>query len=184
VKHDGERVGALEEELRQAVAGWSLEPVLTDLMALRGVDLITGVGILAELGDLRRFEDAGELMAYVGLIGSEYSSGPKRRRGGITKTGNGHVRRLLIEAAWTYRFPARKTAYLQRRATKASEEAQAIAWKAQKRLHRRLVHLIMNRNKRPVVAVTAVARELTGFIWAIACQAMPRAHTASCGRRC
>jgi len=101
-------------------------------------------------------------MAYIGLVPSEHSSGGTRRQGAITKTGNGHVRRMLVESSWSYRFPARKTAHLQRRAEATSDAIQAIAWKAQKRLCGRY------RSKLPVVACTAVARELLGFIWAIA----------------
>ena len=106
---------------------------------------------------------------------SEYSSGSKRRQGGITKAGNGHVRRVLIEAAWSYRFPARKTAHLQRSAAKTSARVQAIAWKAQKRLCGRYQRLTA-RGKRTVLTCTAVARELSGFIWAIACEVMPEVH--------
>ena len=112
-------------------------------------------------------------MAYLGLVPSEYSSGQTRRRGGITKTGNRHVRRVLVEAAWCYRFPARKTAHLQRRATQTSAAVQAIAWKAQKRLCGRYGHLLAT-GKLKVQVCTAVARELAGFIWAIACEVMPQ----------
>ena len=111
-------------------------------------------------------------MAYLGLVPSEHSSGPKQTRGGITKTGNGHVRRLLVEAAWTYRHPARKSALLQRRAERTCEAVQDIAWKAQKRLCQRYRHLL-SRGKQSVQVCTAVARELAGFVWAIA-QATPR----------
>jgi transposase len=131
--------------------------------------------VVAELGDISRFNSARELMAHLGLVPSEYSSGSCRQRGGITKTGNGHAsghaRRVLIEASWCYRLPARKTAPLRRRAEKASGTVQAIAWKAQKRLCKRYWYLI-NKGKLPVEACTAVARELSGFIWAIACEVM------------
>ena len=103
-------------------------------MALRGVSLLTATTIVAEIGDLKRFASAPQLMAYLGLVPSEHSSGGSKSRGGITKTGNGHVRRVLVEAAWTYRHPARKTAVLQRRAERTPEAVQEIAWKAQKRL--------------------------------------------------
>lgn len=112
-------------------------------------------------------------MAYLGLVPSESSSGKRKRRGGITKTGNGHVRRVLTESAWCYRFQARKTAHLQRRAEKTSAEVQAIAWKAQKRLCGRYHHLL-ERGKLKVQVCTAIARELAGFIWAIACEVMGR----------
>ncbi len=108
-------------------------------------------------------------MAYLGLVPSEHSSGKSTRRGSITKTGNGHVRRVLIEAAWCYRFPARKTAHIQRRAELTSEAVQTIAWKAQKRLCGRYQRL-MDRGLLKVKVCTAIARELVGFIWAIACE--------------
>ena len=137
-----------------------------------GVALIVAVTIVAEVGDFTRFANLRQLMAYLGLVPSEHSSGPKQTRGGITKTGNGHVRRLLVEAAWTYRHPARKSALLQRRAERTCEAVQDIAWKAQKRLCQRYRHLL-SRGKQSVQVCTAVARELAGFVWAIA-QASPR----------
>ena len=171
VKHMKGRVAALEEEMRQAMQGWSLAPVVTGLMALRGVELITAMTTVAELGDISRFTSARQIMAHLGLVPSEHSSGNRKQRGGITKTGNGHARRVLIEASWCYRSPARKTAQIQRRAEKTSEAVQAIAWKAQKRLCKRYWYLI-NKGKRPVEACTAVARELSGFVWAIVCEVM------------
>ena len=137
------------------------------LAALRGVDTFTAVTTLAELGDLTRFDSPRQLMAFVGLVPSEHSSGSRQKRGAITKAGNAHVRRVLVEAAWCYRFPARKTAALQRRAEQTAPAIQAIAWKAQKRLcgrYQRLSGRGMPKNK----VCTAIARELLGFIWAIA----------------
>jgi hypothetical protein len=103
-------------------------------MAIRGVSLLTATTIVAEIGDLRRFVSAPQLMAYLGVVPSEHSSGGKKSRGGITKTGNGYVRRVLVEAAWTYRHPARKTATLQKRAQNAPEAVQKIAGNGQKRM--------------------------------------------------
>lgn len=140
-------------------------------MALRGIDRLTATTLVAELGDLRRFPDAPQLMKYLGVVPSEHSSGNTRSRGGITKTGNGHVRRVLVEAAWTYRHPARKSALLQRRAEKASEAVQEIAWAAQKRLCERY-RMHEARGKKKVLVCTAIARELVGFIWAVG-QAQP-----------
>jgi transposase len=177
VKETQTRVRSLEEEMRKARGGWRWQPVITALMALRGVDLVAAFGLVAEIGDFTRFTSADQLMIYLGLIPSEWSSGNKRRRGSITKTGNGHARRLLVEAAWTYRFPARKTKAIQRRAEKCSEAVQAIAWKAQKRLCGVFRHLVMDRNKLTTVAATAVARQLAGFVWAIACEVSPRDQT-------
>ena len=171
VKHLQGRVVSLEEEMSKALTGWSLGIVVEALMALRGVNLVTAMTIVSEIGDLSRFESPRQLMAYLGLVPSEDSSGKRQRRGEITKTGNGHVRRVLVEASWSYRLPARKTAHLQRKAEKASEAVQAIAWKAQKRLCSRYWHLTQ-KGKLKVQACMAVARELAGFIWAIGHEVM------------
>lgn len=171
VKYAQNRVEALEQQMRVAVGTWSMGEVVTALMALRGVKLVTAITVVAEIGDISRFESARQMMAYLGLVPSEHSSGGKQKRGGITKSGNGHVRRVLVEASWCYRFPARKTTILRRRAEKTSERVQEIAWKAQKRLCMRYRHLL-SKGKRPVEVCTAVARELSGFIWAIACEVM------------
>ena len=165
------RVAGLEKEMEKALENWILAPVVEALMALRGVKLITAMTIMAELGDITRFDSPRQLMSFLGLVPSETSSGATRRRGGITKTGNGHVRRVLIESAWSYRFPARKTAHLQRQAEQCSSEIQAIVWKAQKRLCGRYAHLL-KRGKLKVQVCPAIARELVGFIWAIACEVM------------
>lgn len=167
VKHLQGRVASLEEEMVKAHTGWSLGIVVEALMSLRGVNLVTAMTIVTEIGDMSRFESPRQFMAYLGLVPSEYSSGNRQKRGEITKTGNGHVRRLLVESSWSYRLPARKTAHLQRKAEKTTEAVQAIAWKAQKRLCSRYWHLT-NKGKLKVQACTAVARELAGFIWAIA----------------
>jgi transposase len=173
IKQSQQRVSDMEDEMHKVMDGWSLAPVVEALMALRGIKLITAMTVMAELGDITRFDSPPQLMAYLGLVPSEYSSGKSTRRGGITKTGNGHVRRVLTESAWCYRFQARKTAHLQRRAEKTSDEVQAIAWKAQKRLCGRYQHLL-ERGKLKVQVCTAIARELVGFIWAIACEVMGR----------
>ncbi len=169
VKQQQLRVKELELEMARAMDDWQLAPVVEGLMALRGCRLITAMTTVAELGDITRFETPRQLMAFLGLVPSEHSSGRRRRRGGITRTGNGHVRRVLIEAAWCYRFPAKKSAPLQRRAEQTSEAVQAIAWKAQKRLCARYRHLD-HRGLLKVKISTAIARELCGFIRAIACQ--------------
>jgi len=166
VKMMGKRVGGLDKQIEATTTESVFWPVIEGLMALRGVSLLAATVVVAEIGDLRRFASAPQLMAYLGLVPSESSSGPTKSRGGITKTGNGHVRRILVEAAWTYRHPARKTAHLQRRAERTSEEVQEIAWKAQKRLCGRY-KLMERKGKLKVQACTAVARELAGFIWAI-----------------
>jgi transposase len=178
VKDAQQRVGAMEEEMRKALEGWTLKPVVEGLMALRGVDLIAAMTIIAELGDITRFESPRQLMAHLGLVPSEHSSGERQKRGGITKTGNGHVRRVLVEASWSYRLPARKTAHLRKKAEKASKPVQEIAWKAQKRLCNRYRYLV-HKGKLPVESCTAVARELAGFIWAIACEVMGKGVMAA-----
>ena len=167
------RVAAFDEQMESAARNSVFWPVIEGLMALRGVKLITATTIVAEIGDLRRFANAPQLMAYLGVVPSEHSSGESKSRGGITKTGNGHVRRVLVEAAWQYRYPARKTAVLQRRAERASEQVQEIAWKAQKRLCARY-RLLEARGKLKVQVCIAIARELAGFIWAIG-QTLPQA---------
>jgi transposase len=171
------RLQALDGQLPGAARTSVFWPVIEALMALRGVNLLTATIVVAEIGDLTRFANAPQLMAYLGVVPSEHSSGPKQRRGGITKTGNGHVRRVLVEAAWTYRHPARKTAVLQRRAERTSQAVQEIAWKAQKRLCGRY-RTMQARGKLKVQVCTAIARELAGFIWAIGQQSAPPAAKA------
>lgn len=166
------RIDALDDQIESAAATSVVWPVIEGLMALRGVNLLTATTIVAEIGDLRRFASAPQLMAYLGVVPSEHSSGGSKSRGGITKTGNGHVRRVLVEAAWTYRHPARKTAVLQRRAERAPEAVQEIAWNAQKRLCGRYRKL-EGKGKLKVQVCTAIARELSGFVWAIG-QALPQ----------
>lgn len=169
VKAMQQRVEALTGQMRQALATWTMQPVVKALMALRGVSLVTAMTTLAELGDITRFDSPSQLMAYLGLVPSEHSSGSHRHQGAITKTGNSHVRRVLVEAAWAYRFPARKTKVIQRRAEQTSPEVQTVAWTAQTRLCGRYRHLI-EAGKNTNQTTTAVARELAGFIWAIACE--------------
>jgi transposase len=171
VKYAQERVTSMEEEIRKALEGWTLKPVVEGLMALRGIDLVAAMTIVAELGDLSRFESPRQLMSHLGIVPSEHSSGARQKRGGITKTGNNHVRRVLVEAAWCYRLPARMTAHMRRKGEKTSRVVKEIAWKAQKRLCSRFWYLI-NKGKISVKSCVAVARELVGFIWAIAREVM------------
>jgi len=166
VRRCGDQIQGIEKQMLAAKNGWSLEPIVDGLMAMRGINLVTAMGIVAELGDLSRFSKPTQLMAYLGLVPSEHSSGNARRQGGITKSGNGHVRRLLIESAWCYRFAARKSREIEQRAQKTSTEVQAIAWKAQKRLCARY-RALSERGISSCKVVTAVARELSGFIWAL-----------------
>jgi len=162
-----DRVARIETELRAAAPRWRLDPVVQALQALRGVQWRVAITVVAELGDLTRFENPRQLAAFVGLIPSEYSSGGSRRQGGITKAGNGRARRALIEAAWAYRHPAKVSAHIQQRIDHLPKPLQDIGWRAQVRLCKRFRRLTA-RGKHPNVAVTAIARELIAFMWAIA----------------
>jgi len=167
-----ERVLRLEKLIEELLPNWSLAPVVNALQALRGVSLTVAVTFVAEIGDLRRFARPRHLMAYLGLVPSERSTGDAVRRGGITKAGNGRVRHLLVESAWTYRHPprvgAKKLAHLERVPPKVRE----IAWKAQSRMTARYRALAV-RGKRLTVVCTAIARELAGFMWAVARESRP-----------
>jgi transposase len=143
--------------------------VVDALQGLRGVQFTVAVTTVAELGDLTRFENPRQLMSYLGLTPSEYSSGERRRQGGITKTGNAHARRVLIEGAWAYRYPAKVSRHLQLRLKKLPKPIQDISWQAQVRLCKRYRRLIA-RGKHANQVVVAIARELVAFMWAIAQQ--------------
>jgi transposase len=160
------RVTRLTTQLAAIVPAWALAPQVQALQSLRGVSLVVASTVMAELGSLRRFDHPKELMAYIGAVPSEASSGAHVRRGPITKTGNGHVRRVLVEAAWAYRHPARRTYVLRRRQATQSEAVNAIAWRAQLRLCGRFQRLAA-RGKVKQQVVTAIARELIAFMWEI-----------------
>jgi len=161
------RVDRLTEQILTLLPVWRMVPVVKAIQALRGVAPIVAVTTVAEIGDLSRFENPRQLMAYLGLVPSEYSSGSSVSRGSITKTGNGHVRRVLVEAAHTYRHPARVSRILLKRQEGLPKHICDIAWKAQVRLCGRYRKL-MAKGKLKNKVVTAIARELSGFIWAIA----------------
>jgi len=169
-----ERLERLSKALEDQLAGWKWKPVVLALMTLRGIQTINAMTLLAELGDLSRFTNPHQLMSYLGLVSSEDSTGDKRRQGGITKAGNEAGRRALIEAAQHYRLPARLTPSIQARQHGQSQAVRAIAWKAQQRLHGRYHHF-KAKGKKTQVVVTAIARELAGFVWAIACTAVGKA---------
>jgi len=164
-----ERVDRLTNAIAELVEGWHLAPLVKALQAFRGVKLLTAVIIAAEVGDIRRFNSASRFMGYLGLVPSEHSSGESRVRGRITRTGNKHVRRVLIEAAWAYRFQAAMSPEIRQRNKAVAPEVRRIAWKAQERLCRRYRSMIA-RGKPQQKVVTAVARELAGFIWSAARQ--------------
>jgi len=172
VRQAEERLDRLDVAIRAALPDWSLAPVATALMALRGIDMVTATGLLAEIGDLTRFRTPRELMGYLGLVPSERSTGDQVRRGPITKAGNRRARRLLVESAWHYRHPPRVGQAKQARVEAAPRSVREIAWKAQLRLYARYRALMRN-GKLKTVAITAMARELAGFIWAIGRETAP-----------
>ena len=163
----------LEQQIATLLPSWSLAPVVAALQALRGVAPVIAVSIVAELGDISRFETPRKLMAYLGLTPGEHSSGATIRTRGITKQGNSVLRSLLFEAAWAYRFMAKVSITMKARRPKdIPQSAIDIAWKAQLRLCARYRKLLAN-GKKSQVAITAVARELLGFVWAIATTVNP-----------
>ena len=161
------RLQRLEKEIEELAPQYCDPDMLQALQALRGVQLVTSVTILTELGNIECFQSPAQLMSFTGLVPSEHSSGGKERRGSITKTGNAHVRRVVVEAAWHYRHIPRVGAALKKRQEGVSEEVKAIAWKAQNRLNKKYRRMV-GRGKLRTVTVVAMARELMGFIWAIA----------------
>lgn len=174
VQQAGDRVQRLECDIGELIEDWVLSPLVRNLQAFRGVALLTAVGLAAEIGDFHRFETAGQFMAFVGLVPSEYSSGAHRSQGGITKTGNRHVRRLLIEAAWNYyRWPLRISVALHERRQGVPQAVIDIADKAMHRLGRK-GYRMCEKGVSPKKTITALARELAGFLWAAARASMPR----------
>jgi transposase len=167
-----ERRGRIERAIEEFLPSWGLAPIVEALQALRGIELVTAVTFVVEVGDIGRFESPRRLMAYIGLVPGERSTGETVRRGSITKMGNARLRHLLVESAWTYRHPPRvgkaKLAKLERVSPKVRE----IAWKAQSRLTARY-RALTARGKKTTVACTAVARELAAFMWAVAREARP-----------
>jgi transposase len=160
------RIGRLEQALRDALPGWTLRPLVQALHALRGVQLIAAMTLVAELQDFMRFANPRQLMSYVGLVPGEYSSGPKRRQGSITKAGNSAARRMLVEVAWHYQHSPRVSPIIARRQDRLPKAVTDIAWKAQLRLNAKFKRLVARRVLK-TKAVVAVARELAGFVWAI-----------------
>jgi transposase len=169
VEHAANRIERLEGEIDKAVEGMPQEhrAVIEALQCLRGVAKIVATTIVTEVGNFSRFNQAKQLMGYGGVVPSEYSSGKHTSRGGITKTGNNHLRRVLLEAAWTYQHRPALSPRLKKQQQAQGEEIKEISWKAQNRLHDRYWRLL-SKGKLPAKAITAVARELLGFIWAIA----------------
>jgi transposase len=172
VEHMAERVKRLEQAIAEAIktASPEIQEVIQGLQALRGVAQISAVTIAAELGNISRFASARQLMGYSGTVPSENSSGQRTQRGSITKTGNAHLRRIAVEAAWSYRLRPGIGPALRKRQQGVPEEIKEIAWKAQHRLHKRYMRLAAaGKDQRKIIA--AVGRELLGFIWAIGTKA-------------
>lgn len=169
IKESTDRLERFTRQIEVFAPEWRMAPVLQAYQALRGVSLIVAVTVVAELGDITRFDNPRQLMAFLGLVPSEHSSGEKTRKGGITKTGNGHARRVLVEAAHSYRFPARVSRRLFKRQEGLTQTICDIAWKCQVRLCARFRRLMAKGKNRNTV-VTATARELIAFMWAIAKQ--------------
>jgi transposase len=168
-----ERMDRLEAALVELVPAWTMAPVVAAFQAMRGVQFMTAVTMVAEAGDLRRFDHPRQLMAFLGLVPSERSTGETRHQGGITKTGNSSARKVLVEAAWTYRHSAGLGVDHQRRQKDLPEPVRDIAWKAQTRLCARFRRLLA-KGKRNTVVVVAIAREIAAFLWAIARLIEPR----------
>jgi len=168
VEHAAARIARLDGAIEEAVkvAPSKMRAVIEALQALRGIAQVSAVTVVAELGELSRFSRATQLMSYGGIVASENSSGERTRRGNITKAGNAHLRRVVVEAAWNYQHRPAVGATLRKRQEQVSEEVKEIAWKAQQRLHGRYRKLLA-KGKNKGVVVTAVGRELLGFIWAI-----------------
>lgn len=161
------RLARLDEELAHQVKSWRYYPVVKAIQALRGVRLRVAVGVISELGDLTRFDHPRKLMSYLGLTPSEHSSGGHQRQGPITKAGNSRARRLLVEGAHSYRYKANISTEMQKRQEGLPKIVTDKAWDAQLRLCRRYQRL-MNRGKHRNVVVTAIAREMASYLWAIA----------------
>lgn len=171
VEHAAERIKRLEKAIDVAAeaAPPQMRAVIAALQALRGIAKVSAVTVVAELGQLSRFASARQLMGYSGLVPSEHSSGQSTSRGGITKTGNAHLRRVLVESAWTYRHRPAIGYELKRRQSDLPDDVKAMAWKAQHRLCTRYRRLAA-RGKPAQQVATAIARELLGFVWAIGVQ--------------
>lgn len=163
-----ERLERLSEALREQCEHWRMKPLVKALMCMRGFDSIAAITCIAEIGDLSRFPHPRALMAYLGLVPSEFSSGHTRHHGSITKAGNKHARRIMIEAAWAYRQKAQVSRELEARQQGQPKAAREIAWKAQLRLAKRYRSLSMGRKLHQNKVCVAIARELAGFVWALA----------------
>jgi transposase len=175
ISEAGQRLERYEKQIQSVVAGWRWQPVVQALMSLRGVALLTGATLVAELGDLHRFGSAPQLMSYLGLCPGEHTSGTTRQQGGITKLGNGIARKAMIEAAWNNSRSPRVSRTVLARQEGLPKAVTEVAWAAQVRLHQRYKHLTGVGRKKSQVAAAALGRELAGFVWAIGRMIKPRA---------
>jgi transposase len=166
------RLHRLDDQLRTIVPQGSMAPVVEAYQAMRGVSFVVAVTFVAEIGDVRRFENPRQLMGFLGLVPSERSTGDSVRRAGLTLTGNRRARRVLVEGAWTYRYPARVSETLRKRLEGLPKPVRDIAWKAQVRLCRRYRRLSAGGKKAPVI-IAAIAREMAAFLWAIGHHVVP-----------
>jgi transposase len=166
------RLQSLDRQLAAIVPNWSMAPVVAAYQAMRGVSFLVAVTFVAEIGDVRRFDNPRQLMSFLGLVPSERSTGEAVRRAGLTLAGNRRARRVLIEGAWTYRYPARVSETLRARLEGLPKSVRDIAWKGQVRLCARYRRLVATGKKTPVV-IAAIAREMAAFLWAIAHQVEP-----------
>lgn len=175
IEHAADRLVRLEKSIDDAIAAAppQIQEVIADLQALRGVAKLAAVSIVAELGSLSRFSSPRQLMSYTGLVSREHSSGSRIQRGGITKTGNSHLRRVVVESSWAYQHKPWVGGYLLKRQKDLDPEVRDIAWKAQWRLCTRYKKMLARGKNKPQI-VTAIARELLGFVWAIAVRAEAR----------
>jgi transposase len=176
IEDSAERQRRLEEQLASLVPAWSMAPVVTAYQAMRGVSFLVAVTFAAEIGDVRRFDTPRQLMSFLGLVPAERSTGETVRRSGLTLAGNRRARRVLIEAAWSYRHPARVSETLRIRLEGLPKTIRDIAWKAQVRLCGRYRRLNAAGKKLPVI-IAAIAREMAAFLWAIGRQITPAAGT-------
>jgi len=180
IRTGAERIDRLDAMLSEIVPAWTMAPVVSAFQALRGIGFQTATTLVAEAGDIRRFDHPRQLMAFLGLVPSERSTGETRLQGGITRTGNIRARKALVEAAWTYRHPAGIGDAHQRRQAQLPQQIRDIAWKAQARLCARYRRLVA-KGKRTTVATTAIAREIAAFLWDIARHLEPAQMKAAPG---
>ena len=166
------RLRSLDQQLAAVVPSWSMAPVIAAYQSMRGVSFLVAVTFVAEIGDVRRFDNPRQLMSFLGLVPSEHSTGEAVRRAGLTLAGNRRARRVLIEGAWTYRYPARVSETLRTRIEKLPKAVRDIAWKGQVRLCARYRRLVAAGKKTPIV-IAAIAREMAAFLWAIGHQVEP-----------